>query len=456
MKNTPTRISLYGFPKRDRNAIEVLLRHDSGGVVIVDDPEHADVQVIDLDGPAHEEVWEQARREFDGPRVVISVRERAYADPDEMIRKPYHSSRLLEAIHRLAERFPEIDDRLVAASREAQPGEKRAVEVPETEPDEAAVAGAETDRKRDTVELESIPVATVRETISPQPEGPFSAIRSRSLAPGEDDGIPTLTIREEPPTGFVEETPAEPQREESPEADDSSTGLAEVHFLDVHPGETDELSTPDSTVQVEVPPIALATDPVEESGYDPEKTLQGIVARAWEMAGERNMPLEICELGEPLILCPRRRIVLTTLTDEHLESLSQMPLNVEDVEVSWVDPFMVDSIVSQSTDRPVSFNEFCWKVALMCSRGRLPEGVSPSEPVELRMEDDEHPAYPGGAEMIALWKAEAVSLTDTSVKLGYPAEEVFTFFSAMRALGLADVPGRHRKGLFSRLFHKLA
>ncbi len=453
MNHMPTRIFLYGVPKRDRSAIEVLLRHDDRSAVIVDDPSHADVSVIDLDGPAHQEVWEQALREFDGPRIVTSVRERDYANPDKYIRKPCHSSQLLEAIHKLAERFPEIDDELIARGAPVS-----AVETCAT--DDAGEARV--NRKRDTVELESIPVAEIRETVSPAPAGPFSAIRALSPGVDEDDGIPTLTVRESLPPEFPAEDPAEStaEREEGlPDAAEAPDKMAEIHFLDVEPARAGgEVSGgPDHTVEVEAPAFVASESDADESFYAPEKTLQGIVARAWEMAVERNMPLEICELGEPLILCPRREVVLTTFTDEHLESLSQLPMDVEEVEVSWVDPFMVDSIMSRSEDRPVSYDHFLWKITLLCSRGRLPQGVSKTEPVELQKgREIEPPPFPDAREMMALWEQGTVSLAETVDRTGLSVGEVSGFFSAMHALGLASVPDRRRRGLLGRLFHKSA
>ncbi len=504
MSNSTPRIGLYGFREKDRNAIAVLMRNHPGIAELEEDPARMDIAIIDLDGPDHRELWSRSVREFDGPRIVVSIRERDYAEPAVFIRKPYHASRLIEAINAVETEA----GRPASAAAAPQPQQNTNLGISDIRSAKVlditrttAIAQAEIDDAYPEATETSRSSATGEQTSSLT--GLYRHLQARNRV--ADDDIPTLTslaipeafdghdlssidkgaeagagIETRTERTFSASLPMSEFADDDGELLDPTDELPVSEVFDRPPFElleTAEPDTPSPGVDVEKesesvdfaaghyePPAPVGMDigspaePASDLYYEPDQCLQGVIRDARAKALAIGSPVEVCDLGEPLILCPSRNIVLTTLTDEHLESLSQMSIDPARVGISEVDDFMVDTIVSQSTGKPGSLDAFFWKIAVLCSRGRLPAGTVPDAPVML--EEGKHPvgvsAFSEGQAIVALWREGSETLVGTAAALNLPQRDVYSFYSAMDALELIHHPGKRRSGIFSRLFHHSA
>ena len=120
--------------------------------------------------------------------------------------------------------------------------------------------------------------------------------------------------------------------------------------------------------------------------------------------------------------------------------------------------------------RGISYEAFLWKVALYTSQGRLPNGTSVRKATQLKQWPNLTRLYPvaGSMRIAALMIEQPHSLPVIAKVLNMPLSRVFSFYSAVCAIGIVgdangsvelskqSFPQRHRDHtLFGRILKRL-
>jgi hypothetical protein len=176
--------------------------------------------------------------------------------------------------------------------------------------------------------------------------------------------------------------------------------------------------------------------------YDPQRYLQGHLRRAFDLALEKGRPVRLTGAWRPITVYPDRREVFLEMSDAQLRGICYAPVAESAVRLS------VLSVAEEKNDASrtpqdikgfVPMEALLWNVALWCCRGRLPSGTGLNLPVYLRRWPSlTRVVVPAHALSIAaLWMRDPHTLLRTTELLSIPQSDVFTFYSAAYAVGLA-------------------
>lgn len=243
-----------------------------------------------------------------------------------------------------------------------------------------------------------------------------------------------------------------PEDVSTPEKNDNTASA--INITDVSP-DTD-------------PQVALPENMPEETtnNFQPDNYLLGrILATLKESVGRQCSIHVQCWEDRQLILLPDQRQVFTDLTDSQLLDLSIATANREHgVEITsicgtgtdetnslWVRAFSrllgKGELPAVETDglQSMPLDYFLWDLALRTARGRVPEGTDLNKPLYLQCWPNfpRLPNMPNGMRIAALWVGEPRTLDDIATSLGIDVAEVYSFYSAVFAVGLAGPANRH-------------
>ncbi|WP_456372758.1 hypothetical protein [Thiolapillus sp.] len=184
---------------------------------------------------------------------------------------------------------------------------------------------------------------------------------------------------------------------------------------------------------------------------------------------DKYLRLSCCDAE--FIVDPKKRCIHTDVGESSLRSLGALPMAGEPARRQKLSTFP-DESESQKW-QCFSWEAFIWRMALACSRGRLPEGTNLDQRYQLKRWPNltRLMLFPHATRISAAWVAAPLSLKEILNRLSLPQRYVFAFFSAASAAGLlvdaathppADTmentskqQPRQRRGLFRRLLKTL-
>lgn len=198
---------------------------------------------------------------------------------------------------------------------------------------------------------------------------------------------------------------------------------------------------------------------VKAAQYDPKRYLQGYLQSACKTAIAKNCALRLNTGWKPITIIPQSREIWVDANDQQLRSFCLVPAH------SIADQGFGDSGESVMTLSPASairmkgddfdasklqrMDALIWKVALWTSAGRIPDDIDLRRPVYLRHWPNltRLLMFPNAMRIAALLSEQPRSLLDVAETLDIRQQYVFAFFSAARALGLADQAIRQSENL---------
>lgn len=375
----PLRVALHGFNERTRNTLLMFFegKGSAHGRVVPD--RESEVNIFDfdtLDGPA---IWARTHQSEQRPALLLSVRERIH--PNAIwVRKPLDCDNLIEALQ-------SIRGHLAAASHEARDGlvhtAAAVLALPHGPAPQVSLASPANDTGQ-------VPPPTLPASAGPaRVAGAFSA-RPASGAPATDEHLDALTYQRDIRTYY---------------------------------GELDDATYQDKARR-------------DDLFYDPDQYLQGTLARAMRRATRTGTAQSLEGLGKLLIVDPIRQQILTDMRDKYLRGLclqSSRTLKIH-LHPTTVPAEPTPDATWQDCDTAL------WRIALWCSRGRVPPGTALDAPIHLRA----WPNFtrlanpPHAMQIIASWSRQPATLDETAASLGLPCRAVFTMYSACRALDLVE------------------
>lgn len=373
----PLRLALHGFNDRNRNALMMFLEGRGREHGRVVSNRDSEVDLVDLDTLAGQEFWARARETAQRPVLLLSVLERDH--PDTIwVRKPLDCDTLIDALQRIRVRLGTDHDN-------ATPG-----------PGAAAVSSPELPAAL----TQALPANDAEES---PPRRPAARARHVTLAT----------------------TPAS-DANSAPAAAAPDVGAEHVDYLRAmrtYYGELEDAAYRDASRR-------------EALCYDPDQYLQGALARAIRRATRSGIAQSLEGLGKLLVVDPVRQQILTDMRDKYLRSVCLQSSRTVKIQLrpTRVDAHATEDVVWHDCDATL------WKVALWCSRGRMPLGTAPDTPVHVRAWPNftRLASPPHAIQIIASWNRQPVALLETATELGIPRRAVFSVFSACRALGLVE------------------
>lgn len=182
--------------------------------------------------------------------------------------------------------------------------------------------------------------------------------------------------------------------------------------------------------------------------YNPREFLQGHVHSAWEVAVTRDQPTRLETPWRPISFFPEQRMIHVAADEAQLRAVCGIPFrNIVSLDVG-VDGRQALSNVKTLTpdeaksllesDQLTSLETFLWKIALLTSKGRIPDAVDPTRPFQLKRWPNmtRITLPPHAMRIAALLHDSPMSPFQAAQKLGIRQQYVFAFFSAAYALGL--------------------
>ncbi|BBL74757.1 hypothetical protein [Methylomagnum ishizawai] len=202
---------------------------------------------------------------------------------------------------------------------------------------------------------------------------------------------------------------------------------------------------------------------VTAAQYDPKRYFQGYLQSACKTALTKNCALRLNTGWKPVTIFPQSREIWVDADDQQLRSFCLVPVHsIAELGFSESD----SGIMTISSASAVKFKEdgrdqsklhrmdaLIWKVALWTSAGRVPDDIDLNRPVYLRNWPNftRLLVFPHALRIAALLSEQPRSLLNIAETLNIRQQYVFAFFSAARALGLADQAVRQSESLIAPL-----
>lgn len=186
--------------------------------------------------------------------------------------------------------------------------------------------------------------------------------------------------------------------------------------------------------------------------YSPGDFLQGKLEEILSLAHHKKtaMRLSIKIKGKwaSITADPGHNKVISELSNEELESLCTTPIYCIDIKSKFIsnnayfsEPGESNHLFEDSTE------QFLWKIALWTSAGRLPQGMTPSHQIKLKHWPNltRLTQSPNDIRISALLTDQPSAPALIAKVLGIPITQVFSYYAASHALGLA-VPAQKAPG----------
>jgi hypothetical protein len=200
---------------------------------------------------------------------------------------------------------------------------------------------------------------------------------------------------------------------------------------------------------------------VKAAQYDPKRYLQGYLQSACKTALTKNCALRLNTGWKPITIFPQSREIWVDSDDQQLRSFCLVPvhsiseLGFADAEAGIMTISPANAVKIKEDGRDLSklqrMDALIWKIALWTSAGRVPEDIDLNRPVYLRNWPNftRLLVFPNALRIAALLSEQPRSLLDVAETLNVHQQYVFAFFSAARALGLADQATRQSESLIA-------
>lgn len=395
------RVCALGFDSRSYTALQLFFKGKCGDRAVLVGDDGANVAIIDMDSfNAAKTLADQRERHPDRVLILLSLQTHGESLPNAIyIKKPVQIQNMLAALDEATERL----------NRTPSSTPRFGVQPPRTEP-----------QKKDGAPPQ-VKAGSPEPKVDPTP---------KAEAPAPQPSKKTITIREENKT-----------------ANQAANLLDERGFGD-YIGSLKDID-PSNPIEVKA------------AQYDPKRYLQGYLQSACKTAVAKNCALRLNTGWKPITIFPQSREIWVDANDQQLRSFCLVPAH------SIADQDFGDSgtsvmTISQASAIRMTGDDFdatklqrmdalIWKVALWTSAGRVPDDIDLSRPVYLRHWPNftRLLMFPNAMRIAALLSEQPRSLLDVAETLDIRQQYVFAFFSAARALGLADQAIRQSENLIA-------
>ena len=195
--------------------------------------------------------------------------------------------------------------------------------------------------------------------------------------------------------------------------------------------------------------------------YDPRRHFQGYLQSACKAALSKNCALRLNTGWKPITIFPQSREIWIDADDQQLRSFCLVPVHsIADLDfadggsaVMTVTPASAVKAKDEEYDpsKVQRMDALVWKVALWTSAGRVPDDIDLTRPVYLRHWPNftRLLVFPHAMRVAAVLSEQPRSLLDVARVLNIRQQYVFAFFSAARAIGLADQAVRQAENLIA-------
>lgn len=200
---------------------------------------------------------------------------------------------------------------------------------------------------------------------------------------------------------------------------------------------------------------------VTAAQYDPKRYLQGYLQSACKAALTKNCALRLNTGWKPIIIFPQSREIWVDADDQQLRSFCLVPVHsISDLGftenasgIMTISPASAMKLKEDGRDhnKLQRMDALIWKIALWTSAGRVPDDIDLNRPVYLRNWPNftRLLVFPHALRIAALLSEQPRSLLNIAETLDIRQQYVFAFFSAARALGLADQAMRQSESLIA-------
>jgi hypothetical protein len=407
-RNTALRACALGFDARSYTALQLFFRGKCGDKAILVGNMEADVSIIDMDSYNGAKIYAEQREQYpQRPLILLSLEMRHEVAPGVIyVKKPVQIQSMLSALDEvsawLARRASPATAEAMAPSRilvqqaaALKQAEKAAVEVPKPPP-----------------------VESISQRLA---EPPVPPPKAASIALAE--------------------------REESKSANQAAMLLDERGFGD-YIGSLKDID-PSNPVEVTA------------AQYDPKRYLQGYLQSACKTALTKNCVLRLNTGWKTITIFPQSREIWVDADDHQLRSfclvpvhsISELGFSETGSEIMTISPASSVKLKEDGRDpsKVQRMDALIWKVALWTSAGRIPDDIDLNRPVYLRNWPNftRLLVFPHAIRIAALLSEQPRSLFNVAETLNIRQQYVFAFFSAARALGLADQTVRQSENLIA-------
>lgn len=182
--------------------------------------------------------------------------------------------------------------------------------------------------------------------------------------------------------------------------------------------------------------------------YQPEKFLQGKVTAAIASANQQKKSIFMrCWADRWIIVCPGIDFLYENIKQSQLQDFGHINI---DHDIFAHEEILSDEQIKRIADTPIAdikctqIYQFMWNITVRTASGRIPVGTSLDDlfllegwPNLTRLAN-----IPNAMRISAFWIDNPKSISDVIESLGVAAEDVYTFFSASRAVGLMKLTQR--------------
>ncbi len=172
-----------------------------------------------------------------------------------------------------------------------------------------------------------------------------------------------------------------------------------------------------------------------DAEYDPEQYLQGILERAFRLDDDSKQAFCLTTPRGAICAKPDGTAVVG-FESHYLRALSVIPLCESSMSLNLDE----NAPPHEEGSETVGKDRLLWKLALWASRGRVPLGTDLDARVMLQQWPNmtRLQLFPDAMRICALLIQQPCSLLETARILAIPQRNVFAFFSAARAIGVAE------------------
>lgn len=181
-------------------------------------------------------------------------------------------------------------------------------------------------------------------------------------------------------------------------------------------------------------PEPVLPQPLPPTHYDPDRYLQGLVARACRDAVSRDQAVHVDGLWPTITLLPNAGTAIVAGGRAALDPHAGVPDLLSNARLT----FTPAPRFNPNHPDAMPLEALVWQLALAASRGRLPIGTPVDQPCALRgwPNSTRLAPAPGAMAITALWSQGPATLLETAEVLRLPHSYVFSCYSAVSALGL--------------------
>ncbi|CAA0078440.1 Uncharacterised protein [BD1-7 clade bacterium] len=178
--------------------------------------------------------------------------------------------------------------------------------------------------------------------------------------------------------------------------------------------------------------------------YAPESTLQGYIDRAKQMSAKKGQQMVIhCENRQLIVDASTNRLYINFKMSV-LKALCRFELNRKNTTIR---PALNNNRQLEERFNAMCLDKALWEIALMCSRGRLPNGINENTPLQL----SQWPIFtrwhiaPHAMRISSVWIQQTATAAQVATQLNIEPYFAYAFLAAATAAGIAEIDSSQAK-----------